>query len=80
MKTKELRSLNKEGMESKLLEMKKELMKINSQIAIGTVPKNPSRVKEIKKTIAKIHTITNQKPAAAPKAAPAKGKGGSKKE
>ena len=77
MKTKELRTLNKEGMESKLLEMRKELMKINSQIAIGTVPKTPSRVKEIKKTIAQIHTIRKEKEM---KEFNAQLEGGSKKE
>ena len=68
MKTKELRALNEQDLEGKTLEMKKELMKINSQVAVGTIPKNPSRIREIKKTIAKIYTIKNQN------------KGGSKKE
>ena len=39
----------------------KELMKLNSQIAIGTVPKSPGKVKEIKRTIAKILSINNEK-------------------
>jgi len=46
---------------NKVTELSKEMMKINSQIAIGTIPKNPSKVKEIKKTIAKILTIKKQK-------------------
>ena len=57
MKTKELRVMNELGLENKLIELKKELMKINSQIAIGTVPKSPGKVGEIKRTIAKILTI-----------------------
>ena len=69
MKAKELRLLNETDMENKMLELKKELMKINSQIAIGTIPKNPDKVKNIKRTIAKIITIKNQKI-----------KGGNKKE
>ena len=36
-------------------------MKVYSQIAIGTVPKSPSKVREMKKTIAKILTIKNEK-------------------
>ena len=36
-------------------------MKINSQIAIGTVPKSPGKVNVMKKTIAKILTIKNMK-------------------
>ena len=57
MKAKELKVLNEFELESKTVELKKELMKLNSQIAIGTIPKNPGKVREIKKTIAKILTI-----------------------
>ena len=66
MKAKELKAINELELENKMIELKKELMKINSQIAIGTVPKSPSKVREMKRTIAKILTI--------------KQKGGSKKE
>jgi len=48
-------------LESRTAELKKELMKINSQIAIGTIPKSPGKVKEIRRTIAKILTINNEK-------------------
>ena len=61
MKVKELRLLNEFDLENKTMELKKELIKINSQIAIGTVPKNPGKVKEIKRTIAKILTIKKEK-------------------
>ena len=61
MKAKELRLMNEIDLENKVLELKKELMKINSQIAIGTIPKNPDKVKNIKRTVAKIITIKNQK-------------------
>lgn len=61
MKAKELRIMNDLDLEYKLTELKKELMKINSQIAIGTVPKSPGKVKEAKRTIAKILTIKKEK-------------------
>lgn len=61
MKVKELKLMNDQDLENKLNELRKELMKINSQIAIGTLPKNPGKVKEFKRTIAKILTIRNQK-------------------
>ena len=61
MKIKELRIMNELDLESKSLELRKELMKINSQIAIGTVPKNPGKVKEIKKTIAKLLMVKQEK-------------------
>lgn len=57
MKVKELRLINELDLNNKIIELKKELMRINSQIAVGTVPKSPGKVKEIKKTIAKILTL-----------------------
>ena len=61
MKAKELKIMNELDLENKIIELKKELMKINSQIAIGTIPKSPGKVKEMKRTIAKILTLKNQK-------------------
>lgn len=61
MKTKELRSLNKEDLLSKLKELRKEMFKHNAQIATGTTPKSPGQIREIKKTIAKIITIVREK-------------------
>ena len=61
MKAKELRVMNEFDLENKAIELKKELMKINSQIAIGTIPKSPGKVKEMKRTIAKILTIKHEK-------------------
>jgi len=57
MKIKEIKAMSKEDLNSKLEELKKELMKINAQIATGTTPKSPGNVKQIKKTIAKISMI-----------------------
>ena len=67
--------MNELELNSKLTELKKELMKLNSQIAIGTVPKSPGKVKEIKRTIAKILSINNEKTTNKKQQ-----KGGSKKE
>ncbi len=61
MKIKEIRSMNKEDLEAKLEELKKELIKLNAQISTGTTPKSPGQVKQIKKNIAKILTILNEK-------------------
>ncbi|HZX45313.1 MAG TPA: 50S ribosomal protein L29 [Candidatus Nanoarchaeia archaeon] len=61
MKAKEIRSLSKEDCKAKLLELRKELMRLNGQIASGTTPKSPGQVKQIKKNIARILTIMNEK-------------------
>lgn len=57
MKVKELRLMSELDLESKTAELKKELMKINTQVATRTIPKNPTKAREIKKTIAKILTL-----------------------
>lgn len=61
MKIKELRSLGVRDLEDKKDEVRKELIKINSQIATGTTPKNPGQAKNYKKTIAKINLILQEK-------------------
>jgi len=48
-------------LEGKLKELKGELMKINGVLASGGIPEDIGEVKEIKKTIARIKTILNQK-------------------
>ena len=61
MKAKEIRSMGKEDLKAKLEELKKELMKVNTQISTGTTPKSPGQVKQIKKNIARILTIIHEK-------------------
>lgn len=60
LKTKEIRAMKKEELESKLSELRKELMKLNAQVHTGAVPKNAGQLKLIKKTIAKILTVMNE--------------------
>ncbi len=60
IKKNELKQMGNENLKSRLSELKKELIKMNAQISTGTPPENPGRVKEIKKTIARILTILNQ--------------------
>jgi len=60
MKFKELKGLGKEDLQKKENEARTELIKLNSQVATGGAIKNPSQIKQLKKTIAKIKTIQNQ--------------------
>ena len=57
MKLKEIRNLEKNAINQKIAEMKKELVKLNAQIAVGTALKNPGQVRRIKKTIARMLTL-----------------------
>lgn len=61
MKSREIRGFGVSASNEKLLELKKELIKINAQVAIGANIKDPGQVKKIKKTIAKIYTIQKEK-------------------
>ncbi|HLC22553.1 MAG TPA: 50S ribosomal protein L29 [Candidatus Nanoarchaeia archaeon] len=60
-KTSELRGMSTQLLEEKLSELKKNLMKINAQIATGTIPENPGNVRNIKKTVARILMIITEK-------------------
>lgn len=61
MKFKAIKALGKEEQEKKLEEAKLELIKLRAQVSTGTPPKNTTQLKQLKKIIAKIKTIQNQK-------------------
>ena len=58
---KELKALSEQDRKTRASELKKELMQAKAQIATGTSPKNPGRIKIIKRTLARIYTLANQK-------------------
>jgi large subunit ribosomal protein L29 len=57
----DIRKMKKEELAKKLEDLRKELMRMRSQISQGTAPEKPGRVKEIRRTIAKILTIQKEK-------------------
>ncbi len=61
LRIKEIREMSKEELNEKLNELRKELIKINAQRATKASMKNPEQLKQIKKTIARILTVQNQK-------------------
>lgn len=60
MKLKEIKNLERGSFDGKILEMRKELVRINAQVAVGTALKNPGQARLIKKTIARMLTIQNE--------------------
>jgi large subunit ribosomal protein L29 len=52
--------MSDEEINNKIIELRKELMRTRAKSASGVAPKNPGKVKEIKKTIARMLTIKNQ--------------------
>ena len=64
---KELRKMKDESIEKKLNELRLELAKEMGQIKIGGNIKNPGRIKELRKAIARILTLKNEKKKRYPK-------------
>jgi large subunit ribosomal protein L29 len=61
LKSDEIRDMSKEEMDEKISELRNELLRERSKIASGGVAENPGRIKEIRRTIARILTIRRQK-------------------
>lgn len=57
IKKNELKQMSKEKIDSKIIELRKELMKSRAKSASKVAPENPGRIKEIKKTIARMLTM-----------------------
>ena len=60
MKTNELRNLTTEELTKKVTECKEELFNLRMQKATGMLEK-PSRINELRKTVARINTILNER-------------------
>lgn len=58
---KEIRKMKVEAVDKSLLDLKKELMRIRTQVSQGTMPEKPGRIGEIKRTIARILTVKNER-------------------
>jgi ribosomal protein L29 len=54
MKAKQIKSMSKDELQKKLLELRMEMIKYNSQIAAGTSIKSPALVRNTKKIIARL--------------------------
>jgi large subunit ribosomal protein L29 len=59
--SKEIRKMKPEEIEKKLEDLYKEMMKVKMQIAQGTSPEKPGRVKELRRTIARLITIKKER-------------------
>ncbi|HDQ59896.1 MAG TPA: 50S ribosomal protein L29 [Candidatus Woesearchaeota archaeon] len=53
----EIRKMKPNDLDKKLGDLKKELMRVRTQVSQGASPEKPGRVKEIRRTIAKILTF-----------------------
>lgn len=60
MKAKEIRELSTQELETKLSELKEELFNLRFQLATGQL-ENPMRIREVKRTYARIKTILTER-------------------
>jgi ribosomal protein L29 len=56
MKDMDPTKMSKPELQAKILELRKELIKLNAQTATGTTPKNPRQIRTTKKYIARLLT------------------------
>lgn len=61
IKKNEFKNLSVEDMKNKSVELRKELMRLKAQVARGTPPENPGKIRAIKRTIARLLMFINQK-------------------
>ena len=61
MRVKEINALSTEDRENKLIDLRIELARIRTMINAGGAVENPTRVRELRRTIAQILTIQNEK-------------------
>jgi len=68
LRVKEIREMPSEERTKKLTEFKTELLRLKTMIRAGGTVENPARIKELRKTIARILTIENEQKLGLPKA------------
>jgi len=57
LRAKDIRKLGKNEIQKKLSELQLEIAKEKANISIGATATSPGKIREIRKTIARIHTI-----------------------
>mgnify|MGYP006308091245 CR=1 FL=1 len=60
IRSSEIRKMSDKEIDKKLEELRLDLSKKKAQILVGGAPVNAGKIKEIRKTIARIKTIRNQ--------------------
>lgn len=67
LRLKEIRDMSSEERMKKLTELKTELLRLKTMIKAGGTVENPARMKELRKTIARILTIEKEQKTATKK-------------
>ena len=61
LKAKKIREMKDEELDKKLSELRLELAKERAQVAMGGTVKSPGRIKELRRSIARILTIKRER-------------------
>lgn len=61
LRTEEIRDMSKDELKEEMTDLKQELVEERGQIEVGGFSENPGRIKEMKRTIARIKTVLNEK-------------------
>ncbi|NIP66546.1 50S ribosomal protein L29 [Candidatus Bathyarchaeota archaeon] len=56
----DIRSMSPEDREERLGELRTELMRLRTMVEAGGAPENPSQIREIRRTIARILTVEQE--------------------
>jgi len=60
IRSKEIRGKKIKAREASMIDLKRELAKLNSQKASGRIPENSGKIREIRRTVARILTINKE--------------------
>ena len=61
LKSKQIREMKPEDLDKKLSELKLELVKEMGNVKMGRPVKNPGKIRELRRTIARLKTIKREK-------------------
>ncbi|UCH70703.1 MAG: 50S ribosomal protein L29 [Candidatus Bathyarchaeota archaeon] len=60
IRMKDIRAMSPEDRKKRLTELRTELMRLRTMVKAGGAPENPSQIREIRRTIARILTVENE--------------------
>jgi len=60
LRNKEIRSMSSEDRRNKVIELQTELVRLKTMVKAGGSIDNPARIRELRKTIARLLTIENE--------------------
>jgi large subunit ribosomal protein L29 len=60
LRSKDIRKLTEKEFSGKMVEIRKELLKLSAQKSVGSVPENPGRIRALKRIVARMLTIKKQ--------------------